>query len=161
MLELNKVFLIGNLTQDPEVRSLSSGTPVAEIRIAVNRRYKDRDGQPQEDTLFIQVESWNRLADFCKDWLKKGQRVFVEGRLKMDAWEGKDGVKRSRIKVQADRIQFADARPVERTAEESASGGDIGPSASASGGEQGPQPPAGRPQADKGEPIATDDDLPF
>ena len=160
MLELNKVFLIGNLTQDPEVRSLQSGMPVAEIRIAVNRRYKDRDGQPKEDTLFIQVESWNRLADFCKDWLKKGQRVFVEGRLKMDAWE-KDGVKHSRIKVQADRIQFADARPVERTAEESASGGDIGPSASASGGEQGPQPPAGKPQADKGEPITTDDDLPF
>ena len=160
MLELNKVFLIGNLTQDPEVRSLQSGMPVAEIRIAVNRRYKDRDGQPKEDTLFIQEESWNRLADFCKDWLKKGQRVFVEGRLKMDAWE-KDGVKHSRIKVQADRIQFADARPVERTAEEPASGGDIGPSASASGGEQGPQPPAGKPQADKGAPIATDDDLPF
>jgi len=158
MLELNKVFLIGNLTQDPEVRSLSSGTPVAEIRIAVSHRYKDRDGQPQEDTLFIQVESWNRLADFCKDWLKKGRRVFVEGRLKMDAWEGKDGVKRSRIKVLADRIQFADARPVERTAEEPA---DVGPSASASGGEQGQQPPAGKPQADKGEPIATDDDLPF
>jgi len=158
MLELNKVFLIGNLTQDPEVRSLSSGTPVAEFGLAVSRRYKDRDGQPQEDTLFIQVVSWNRLADFCKDWLKKGRRVFVEGRLKTDAWEGKDGVKRSRIKVHVDRIQFADARPVERTAEEPA---DMGPSASASGGEQGPQPPAGRPQADKGEPIATDDDLPF
>jgi single-strand DNA-binding protein len=158
MLELNKVFLIGNLTQDPEVRSLSSGTPVAEIRLAVSHRYKDRDGQPQEDTLFIQVESWNRLADFCKDWLKKGRRVFVEGRLKMDAWEGKDGVKRSRIKVQADRIQFADARPVERTAEEPA---DMGPSASTPSGEQGPQPPVGRPQTDKGEPVATDDDLPF
>jgi len=149
MLELNKVFLIGNMTQDPEVRSLSSGTPVAEFGLAVNRRYKDRDGQPKEDTLFIQVVSWNRLADFCKDWLKKGRRVFVEGRLQTDAWE-KDGVKRSRIKVHADRIQFADARPTERTAEESVSGV-----------EQGQRPPAESPQADKGTPITTDDDLPF
>ena len=156
MLELNKVFMIGNLTQDPEVRSLSSGTPVAEFGLAVNRRYKDKNGERQEETLFIQVESWARLAEFSGDWLKKGMRVFVEGRLKLDSWEAKDGSKRSRIKVRADRIQFADMRPVENqgdNARRNDSSSSQYPPASAS-------PGSGESMEPK-QPSATDDDLPF
>ena len=158
MLEINKVFLIGNLTQDPDVRSLTSGTPVAEFRLAVNRRYKDRNGEQQEDTVFIQVESWGRLAEFCGDWLKKGRRVFVEGRLRQDSWEAKDGTRRTRIKVTAARIQFADPPP-------SASGGareEI--DASQKAPTQSPEDQnASNSRPDQGDMEApgTDDDLPF
>jgi single-strand DNA-binding protein len=151
MLEMNKVFLIGNLTQDPEVRSLTSGTPVAEFGLAVNRRYRDRNGERQEETLFIQVESWGRLAEFCGDWLKKGRRVFVEGRLRLDSWETKDGSKRSRIKVRADRIQFADLRPVD-TGDEASPRRD-----KTSQGE----PSKDTAESKEAESNATDDDLPF
>jgi single-strand DNA-binding protein len=113
MLEMNKVFLIGNLTQDPELRSLTSGTPLAEFGLAVNHTYKDKSGERRDDTVFIQIVSWGRLAEFAGDWLKKGRKVLVEGRLKFDSWETKEGSRRSRIKVTADRIQFADSRPAE------------------------------------------------
>ncbi len=156
MLEMNKVFLIGNLTQDPDVRSLSSGTTVAEFGLAVNRRYKDKNGELREDVLFIQVESWARLAEFCGDYLKKGKRVFVEGRLKMDSWEAKDGTKRSRIKVRADRIQFADLRPAETSAGEPEPGG-------AYPGSQKPQAAQQKSARTPGteQPSSTEDDLPF
>lgn len=179
MLELNKVLLIGNLTQDPEVRSLSSGVPVAELRMAVNRRYKDRDGQPQEETLFIQVETWRNMAKFCQDWLKKGRRVFVEGRLKMDSWEAKDGGgKRSVIKVVAERIQFADSRPADSGAdagetdtsansfperESSSNSFSRKPSPSYGSSAEGTSRPAsgGQPVNSAEPPLSTDDDLPF
>jgi len=152
MLELNRAFLIGNLTQDPEVRSLTSGTPVAEFGLAVNRRYKDRNGEWQEETLFIQIESWGRLAEFCGDWLKKGRRVFVEGRLKLDSWEARDGSKRSRIKVRADRIQFADARPSEGS-------GDSSPQRESMPPQESSNPSNSKPGSES--PASTDDDLPF
>lgn len=181
MLELNKVFLIGNLTQDPDVRMLTSGVPVAELRLAVNRRYKDRDGQPQEETLFIQVETWRTMAKFCQDWLKKGRRVFVEGRLKMDSWEAKDGGgKRSVIKVVAERIQFADARAAAEggsdAGEMDASANSSFPERDASSGSfsrkpspyqgssaEGTSRPAsgGQPFNSAAPPASTDDDLPF
>lgn len=151
MLEMNRVFLIGNLTQDPEIRALTSGTPVGEFGLAVNRHYKDRNGERQEETLFIQVESWGRLAEFCGDWLKKGRRVFVEGRLKMDSWEAKDGAKRTRIKVSASSIQFADIRGAETE-------GGSGPVKKDFTPKESPQD-----QIDAGaeKSHATDDDLPF
>ena len=90
MLELNKVLLIGNLTRDPEVRYLPSGTAVAEFDIAVNRRFKNREGELQKETLFIRTASFGRTAEFCGEYLKKGRRVYVEGRLRLDSWEAKD-----------------------------------------------------------------------
>lgn len=152
MLEMNKVLLIGNLTQDPDIRSLTSGTPVAKFDLAVNRRYKDKNGERKEETLFIQVECWGRLAEFCRDWLKKGRRVFVEGRLKLDSWEGKDGAKRTKIKVTADQVQFADLRPVEPGAENAPSKKEPYTSESAEPGMTEP---------DLEQTPSTDDDLPF
>jgi len=152
MLEMNKVLLIGNLTQDPDIRSLTSGTPVAEFGLAVNRRYKDRNGERQEETLFVQVECWGRLADFCRDWLKKGRRVFVEGRLKLDSWEGKDGAKRTRIKVRADRVQFADFRPAE-------GGAETAPQKKEPYSGESMEPGMTEPEIEP--PPSTDDDLPF
>ena len=156
MLEINKVCLIGNLTQDPDVRSLTTGTSVADFRLAVNHRYKDKNGEYQQETVFIQVESWGRLAEFCGDYLKKGRRVFVEGRLRMDSWEAKDGTKRTRIKVRADRIQFADLRPAETSAEESAPGGAY----PAPKEPQAEQQKSTQPQGTEQTP-STEDDLPF
>lgn len=108
MLELNKVMLIGNLTRDPEVKYIASGTAIAQMSVAVNRRA----GKGKEDEVaFIEVTAWDKTAEFCKSYLAKGKAIFVEGRLKMDTWDDKQtGQKRSKLSVVAERIQFADSR---------------------------------------------------
>ena len=110
-MEINKTFLLGRLTKDPDVRYLPSGTMVAEVDLAVNRSYKDKSGETKRETLFIRIETMGKTAEFVSEYLKKGIRVFVEGRLRSNSWEGKDGQKRTRIDVHAERIQFADPRP--------------------------------------------------
>ena len=110
MLELNKVMLIGNLTRDPELSYLSSGTALAKLSLAVNRRYRDRNGENKEDTAFVDIDTWSKTAEFCAKYLKKGRRIFVEGRLKQDRWEAPDGSKRNKLSVTAERVQFADSR---------------------------------------------------
>lgn len=108
MVELNKVFLVGNLTRDPEVRYLpQTGSAVTEFDIAVSRSYKDKSNEKREETMFIRVTTFSKLAEICGEYLKKGRAVFVEGRLKQDAWEAKDGTgKRTRISVVANAVQF-------------------------------------------------------
>lgn len=109
---LNKVFLIGNLTRDPDVKYLPSGTACSEFRLAVNRRFRSREGEQREETLFIDITTFGKTAEFCGEYLKKGKRILVEGRLKEDTWEAKDGSgKRSKIKVMADSVNFMDAKP--------------------------------------------------
>jgi len=105
MATLNHVFLIGNLTRDPEVRYLPSGDAVGDMHLAVSRRYKGKDGQDREEVCFIGVVVWGRQAENCKEYLRKGSPVFVEGRLQFEQWE-KDGQKNSRIRVRANRVQF-------------------------------------------------------
>ena len=113
MLELNKVMLVGNLTRDPELSYVPSGSALAKIGMALNRRYKGKDGEQKEETTFVDIESWGKTAEFCGKYLKKGRRVFIEGRLKFDQWEARDGVKRSKLSVVAERVEFVDARPHE------------------------------------------------
>lgn len=111
MANLNKVFLIGRLTQDPELRYTSGGTAVADLRLAINRTYSTKDGDRREEVLFIDVTTWNRQAEHCCQYLAKGRQIHVEGHLKMDTWDDKNtGEKRSRIKVEADRVEFLDSR---------------------------------------------------
>jgi single-strand DNA-binding protein len=111
MADLNKVFLMGRLTFDPELRYLPSGSAVTELRLAVNRSWTGPDGDRKEETLFIDVTVWNRQAENCCQFLKKGSQVHIEGSLKMDTWEDKTThEKRSKVKVQADRVQFLDRR---------------------------------------------------
>jgi single-strand DNA-binding protein len=102
---LNKVMLYGNMTRDPELRSLPSGIQVASFSIATNRVYKDRDGARQEQTDFHNVVVFGRQAETVSQYLKKGSGVFVEGRLQTRSWD-KDGQKQYRTEVVADRIQF-------------------------------------------------------
>jgi single-strand DNA-binding protein len=106
MASLNKVLLIGNLTKDPELRYTPNGTAVANIRIAVNRKFKDRSGELKEDTCFVTVTAWDKQAEICNQYLQKGRQVFVEGILQSRSWDAPDGQKRSTIDVRAERIQF-------------------------------------------------------
>ncbi|MFH1798400.1 MAG: single-stranded DNA-binding protein [Candidatus Omnitrophota bacterium] len=107
---LNKVFLMGNLTRDPELRYVPSGTAVANFTVAVNRIYKDHSGEKKEEASFIRVVVWGRMAEVCGEYLVKGKSVLVEGRLKSSAWEAPDGQKRSALDVIATSVQFLGAR---------------------------------------------------
>ena len=150
MLELNKVFLIGNLTRDPETRYIPSGAAVCAMDLASNRRYKNKEGEQKEDTLFVRVETWGRTAEFCQEYLQKGRRVFVEGRLRMESWEGKDGNRRTRILVVGERVQFADPKPA------TAAEGPPAPAEEASSRDT--EPTAQQPSPANSQ---VDDDLPF
>ena len=105
MVSLNRVLLIGNLTKDPELRYIPSGTPVANLRLAVNSSFKDQAGQRKEETCFVTVVVWSRQAEICQQYLKKGRSVFIEGRLIYRSWEA-EGKTRSTMEVRADRVQF-------------------------------------------------------
>lgn len=103
----NKVFLIGNLTRDPELRYTSSGIPVARFSIAVNRvRRKNDDNRANQDVDFINIVAWRRLAEICGEYLKKGRPVAVEGRLQIRTFETKTGEKRTMTEVIADNVQM-------------------------------------------------------
>jgi len=111
MASFNKVLLIGNLTRDPELRRLPSGTAVVELGLALNRSFTGKDGERREEVVFVDVTVWDRQAETCAEYLRKGKPVHVEGYLKMDQWEDKaTGEKRSKLKVQADRVQFLGGR---------------------------------------------------
>lgn len=106
MTTLNKVFLAGNLTRDPEVRYTPSGTAVAKLGLAVSDSYTNKAGEKVESTCFVDVDVWARQAETCGEYLTKGSPVLVEGRLQLDQWESKEGEKRSKLKVHAERVQF-------------------------------------------------------
>ncbi len=110
MANMNKVFLIGNLVRDPELRYIPSGEAVANLRIAVNRFYTTKEGEKKKETCFITVVAWRRQAENCGEYLSKGSSILVEGRLRESQWETSTGEKRSRIEVTANQIQFLDRR---------------------------------------------------
>ncbi len=107
MASLNKIMLIGRLTRDPELKFLPNGTPKAELRLATSREWKDKNGEKQKETCYVDVIVWSRQAEIAKQYLAKGRQIFVEGRLDYREWE-KDGVKRSKHQVTADFVQFLD-----------------------------------------------------
>jgi single-strand DNA-binding protein len=109
-LLINRVMLAGNLTRDPQVRFLASEKAVAEFGLAINRRFKDKDGQNKDEVTFVDVEAWGRTAELVGQYLTKGRACYIEGRLKFDSWEDKEGQKRSKLKVVADNVQFLDSR---------------------------------------------------
>lgn len=107
MANLNKVFLIGRLTRDPELRRTQSGSSVSEFRIAVNRLFTV-DSERREETCYVDIRVWGRRAEICHDYLKKGSQIFVEGRLVLDEWTTNEGQKRSKLRVVAENFQFLD-----------------------------------------------------
>ncbi len=111
MPNFNKVLLMGNLTRDPELRYTPSGTPVATFGLAVNRTWKDANGQPVNDTLFVDITAFSGLADTISRFCRKGSPLFVEGRLKLDTWEDKQtGQRRNKLSVIVENFQFVGPR---------------------------------------------------
>ncbi|HBA85054.1 MAG TPA: single-stranded DNA-binding protein [Verrucomicrobia bacterium] len=153
MTTLNKVFLAGNLTRDPEVRYTPSGTAVAKLGLAVSDSYTNKAGEKVESTCFVDVDVWARQAETCGEYLTKGSPVLVEGRLQLDQWESKEGEKRSKLKVHADRVQFL-GRP--RKAEMGDAPEDAGSRAP-----REKAPAMDEESARSAEPSGNADDLPF
>ena len=100
---------MGNLTRDPDMRTVGSGMKVARLRLAVNERRRNRDGQLQDFPIFVDVDVWDKSAELCGQYLVKGSGILVEGRLQQDTWE-KDGVKHSALKVRATAVKFLSSR---------------------------------------------------
>ena len=110
MASLNKVLLIGNLTRDPDVKMMTNGRPVCNFGLALNRSYKDSEGNKKDETTFVDVECFGPRAEAVGRFFTKGRAIFVEGRLKLDQWESKEGEKRSAIRVVLDNFEFVDSR---------------------------------------------------
>jgi single-strand DNA-binding protein len=110
MASLNKVFLIGNLTRDPELRYTPQGRAVATLRLAANRNFRTKTGENKKDTCFINVITWGNLAEICNQYLQKGRSAFVEGRLQSRNWQDAQGNNRTSIEVIAERVQFLSPR---------------------------------------------------
>ena len=106
MSSMNKVFLMGNLTRDPQLRKTSTGMAVGDLGIAVSEKYRNKNGEPVETTCFADIVVGGRQAETCGQYLGKGSPVVVEGRLQLDQWKTDSGEKRSRLRVCADRVQF-------------------------------------------------------
>lgn len=104
-LSLNKVYIAGNVVRDPQLRYTPDGTAVCDVTVAINYVYKKSNGEFQKETCFLDVEAWRKNAEISAEYLKKGSPVMVVGRLKQDDWTDKEGNKRSKIKVLAERIQ--------------------------------------------------------
>lgn len=111
MASLNRIFLIGNLTKDPELRYIPSGQAVCTIRIACSEKYKTKAGEDREETLFIDVVVWAKMAENVSQYLKKGSPVFVEGKLRIRDFQGRDGNKQYKTEVTANRVQFLSRGP--------------------------------------------------
>lgn len=111
MASFNRVFLMGNLTKDPELRYTPQGTAVANLRLAVNRKFRTKSQELKEEVCFITVVVWNKQAEICNQYLHKGRPLFVEGRLQSRSWDDANGQKRTVIEVRADRVQFLGSAP--------------------------------------------------
>ncbi len=161
MAYLNKVFLIGNLTRDPELRVTPKGTAICQFGIAVNRQFKDESGATRDETTFVDIEAWGKQGELVSKYLTKGSLAMVEGRLKLDQWEDKtSGQKRSKIKVVLDNVQFLSTRG-------GAGGGGGGGAASAPADgidQTTPERHSPPPRSGGAKPAATenlDEDVPF
>ena len=104
MASLNKVILIGNVGSDPEMRYTPSGIPVTSFRMATNRRYTTSGGETREETDWFRVSVWGKQAEVCNQFVTKGRQVYVEGRVRAQAWEGKDGQAHASLEVTANRV---------------------------------------------------------
>ena len=139
MASFNRVILLGNVTRDPELRYISTGSAVTEIGLAVNDRRKTASGEWVEETTFVDVTLWGRTAEVAGEYVTKGAPLLIEGRLKLDTWE-KDGKKNSKLRVVCDRMQLLGSK----------SDGSKGDGPRGGGGAR-PRPAAGRPASDGGD----------
>jgi len=116
MAGMNKMLVIGNVGTDPEMRYTPNGNPVTSFRVATSRRYTTAEGEQREETEWFRISAWNRLAETCNQYVTKGMKVYVEGRLKSDEWVGQDGQTRFGMEITANDVRFLDRAPVGETA---------------------------------------------
>ncbi|MEK7560124.1 MAG: single-stranded DNA-binding protein, partial [Patescibacteria group bacterium] len=109
-MNLNRVILIGNMTRDPEMRTLPSGQPVASFGLATNRMWKGKDGNQQKHTEFHNIVMFGRLAEITNQYLKKGSSIMVEGRIQTRSWQGQDGIKKYKTEIVAENMQMGPKR---------------------------------------------------
>ncbi len=141
MASFNKVMLMGNLTRDIEIRHTPSNTAVGNFGLAVNRKYKTQSGEQREEVAFIDCEVWGRTAEVMAQYLSKGRPVFIEGRLKFDTWEDRNGGgKRSKLSVVVDNFQFIDSGQGGGSRGGNSGGGYANSGASSGGGGGGSAP---------------------
>lgn len=163
MAYLNKVFLIGNLTRDPELRVTPKGTAICSFGLAVNRQYRDESGTARDETTFVDIEAWGKQGELVSKYLVKGNPCMVEGRLRFDSWEDKtSGQKRSKLKVVLDNVQFLSRAPGGGGA--AGSGGEMGGGESFSEEPRASQPPprsSSRPAPAPDSAPGLEDDVPF
>ena len=107
---LNKMLLIGNVGRDPEMRYTPSGSAMTTFSVAVNRRYTPPNGEPQEETEWFRIVAWNRLAETCNNYVTRGMKVYVEGRLRSNTWVGQDGQTRFSNEIMANTVTFLTPR---------------------------------------------------
>jgi len=156
MASLNKVLLIGNLTRDPDVRVMSNGRPVCNFGLALNRSYKDSEGNRKEEVTFVDVECFGPRAEAVGRFFTKGRAIFVEGRLKLDQWESKEGEKRSALRVVLDNFEFVDSKQDSPTSGKPMVSGETAPSSDKYSNPE-PKNPSSAPDADPD----LDEDVPF
>ena len=125
MAAVNRVFLMGNLTRDPELRKTPSGMSVSDLGLAVSEKYKNKEGKIVESTCFADIVVWGRQAETCCEFLTKGSQVMVEGQLQLDQWQTESGEKRNRLRIRADRVQFLGK--LRKQGDKAASNGDSQP----------------------------------
>ena len=130
-MNYNKVILLGNLTRDPQLSTLPSGTEVVEFGLAVNRKWRSQNGQQKEEVCFVDCRAYGKTAGTINQYLKKGNPALVEGRLTFDTWEAQDGGKRSKHRVTVERFTFVgskdDSAPPSRPAPQPAPSGYVAP----------------------------------
>ncbi|MFW0862615.1 MAG: single-stranded DNA-binding protein [Candidatus Komeilibacteria bacterium] len=133
-MNLNKVMLIGNITRDPELRTTPAGDSVASFSIATNFTWKDRDGNKQEKAEFHNIVAWRKLAEIIGQYLKKGSKIYIEGRLQTRDWEDQNGVKRYRTEVIAENMIMLDSKGGQSN--------DFAPAPQSTNQDEQPAPPA-------------------
>lgn len=156
MANFNKVILAGNLTRDPQLSYLPNQTPAVEFGMAINRRWRDQQGQQKEEVCFVDLRAYGRQAETINQYMRKGRSLMVEGRLNFSSWEGKDGSKHSKLRVIVENFQFLDSGQGR---------GEAGTPPPARGPAQRPAPAAPPPSApamhdEPGEPMPPEYDQP-
>ena len=122
-MSFNKIFIVGNLGRDPELRYTAQGTPVCSFSMATNERRKDKNGEMQDQTTWFRITLWNRLAETASQYLQKGKQVYIEGRLRVEEYVDRDGKPRHSLEVFATDMQFIGSRGDDAPHERAASAG--------------------------------------
>lgn len=165
MLNLNRAMIIGNATRDPELRTTPNGKSVASFAVATNRRYQDSSGERREEVQFHEIVAWGKLGEIAEQIIKKGSRVYVDGRIQTRSWEGQDGNKRERTEIIAENIIGLSSRAESENFESSSGPTETSaPTRDAQESDAGGEKPATNPPAGKEKSQEDEinlDDIPF